>query len=115
MTHPIEGVPLIHHSDEQRTQPTIRPDRQQTGSIEGVFLVHATHLTGEQREQLAGILGRAAAAPSITEPVAAVLRRAAAGARLLIPKEMRQAETRRRLDAALTPDGRVRERWNHNQ
>lgn len=75
------------------------------------IVIDATALTGPQREQLAMVLGRAAAAPSIDEPVADLLTRAAAAAHLAVPEQLRVAEMRRRLDAALTPDGRVRSTW----
>jgi hypothetical protein len=75
------------------------------------FVVHVKDLTGPEREQLHGMLLRAAAAPSITENVAAAFRRAAAGAYCTIPEELTRAAVRRRMDEALTPDGRVRSRW----
>lgn len=73
--------------------------------------IDATGLSGTERQQLAAILRRAAIAPSIDPPVADLLVRAAAAARLLVPDELRQAEMRRRLDNALQPDGRLREQW----
>ncbi|MEV6847626.1 hypothetical protein [Actinoplanes sp. NPDC051411] len=76
------------------------------------IVIDTSALTGPQRQQLAVILQRAAIAPSLDQPVADLLHRAECCARLLVPEELRLADMRRRLDAALTPDGRVRETWN---
>jgi hypothetical protein len=68
-------------------------------------------LDADQLQQLHMILRRAASAPSIGPVVADRLTRAAACAWLSIPLETRQADARRQLDDALTPEGRVRDRW----
>lgn len=75
------------------------------------IIIDASALDGPQRQELAMILRRAAHAPSIGPAVADLLTRAAAAAYCTIPEELTRAEMRRRLDAALTPDGRVRDRW----
>lgn len=73
--------------------------------------IDAGPLDGPQRRELHMILKRAAHAPSISAPVADLLTRAAAAAYLTIPEELTRAEVRRRMDEALTPDGRVRDTW----
>ncbi|WP_433369069.1 hypothetical protein ACQPZX_42765 [Actinoplanes sp. CA-142083] len=85
--------------------PPAGPDR---GVTDSVVTVDATELSGAERQQLAAILRRAAAAPSIDPPVADQLTRAAAAASLLVPAELRNEDMRRRLDAALDERGNPR-------